>query len=125
MAWLPCGGEKPAAGVTPVGTGAYTVKSVMKRTLWLAEVPLKVGEISINFDGWCFLRFPMTDKSPVRAISPGGVNGQWVAGKGKTKGVVYPIKLTGVAVEMTRKALDLTEMAPVSPVIRVKDLAAF
>ena len=92
---------------------------------WGCDILDWPGEISINFDGWCFLRFPITAKSPVKIITPGGVHGQWVAGKGKTKEVVYPIKLTGVAVEMTRKTLDLTEMVPVTPAIRLKGLCAF
>lgn len=92
---------------------------------WGCDILDWPGDISINFDGWCFLRFPINEQSPAKVITPGGVHGQWVAGKGKTKDVVYPIKLTGIAVEMTRKTLDLTEMVPVSPTIRLKGLCAF
>jgi len=65
------------------------------------------GDISISFDGWCFLRFPI----------PQNQDPQWLATPWDGGTVAYPIKLTGLAVVMTRKALDLTEMAPVRPVV--------
>ena len=37
----------------------------------------------------------------------------------------YPIKLTGLAVHMTRQALNLTAMTPVRTVVRLKDLSAY
>ncbi len=83
------------------------------------------GDISINFDGWCFLRFPITAESPVRVITPGGPAGQWVMTGGTNKTVRYPIKLTGLGIEMSKRALDLTEMKPVTPILRFKDLSAF
>lgn len=83
------------------------------------------GEISINFDGWCFLRFPISNESPVPVLTPGGASGQWVVTNGKGRQVMYPIKVTGLAVEMTRKALDLTEMAPVVTKLRFRDLSAY
>jgi hypothetical protein len=73
------------------------------------------GDISISFDGWCFLRFPI----------PQNQDPQWLATPWDGGTVAYPIKLTGLAVEMTRKSLDLTEMAPVRPVVRLKDLCAY
>jgi hypothetical protein len=76
------------------------------------------GDISINFDGWCFLRFPVPQ-------DPGDPDGQWLAKPWNHGTVAYPIKLTGLAVEMTRKSLDLTEMAPATPVVRLKDLCAY
>lgn len=92
---------------------------------WGCDILDWPGDISVNFDGWCFLRFPITDASPVKEITPGGVDGQWVVEGGKDKKVAYPIKLTGLAVEMTRKSLELTEMTPVKPVLRFKDLSAY
>jgi len=90
---------------------------------WGCDILDWPGEISVNFDGWCFLRFPVTKLSPARIINPGGLAAQWVS-RGNKK-VDYPIRLTGLAVEMTRKALDLTELVPVTPVLRLKDLSAF
>ena len=91
---------------------------------WGCDVLDWAGEISINFDGWCFLSFPISVDSPAKIISPGDVDAQWVV-SGQNKKVAYPIKLTGLAVEMTRKGLNLTELEPVSPAIRFKDLSAF
>lgn len=92
---------------------------------WGCDILDWPGDISVNYDGWCFLRFPLSAESPVKSVTPGGVAGQWVITGGTGKKVAYPIKLTGLAVEMTRKALDLTEMAPVRPVLRFRDLGAY
>ena len=74
------------------------------------------GELSINFDGWHFLQFPMDAQSPIIYSSPGG-RCQCIKGEGHR--VIYPIGLTKFYVVMNRKALDPTEMQPVTPVIRL------
>lgn len=91
---------------------------------WGCDILDWPGEISVNFDGWCLLQFPISRNSPVMSNSPGGVEGQWVVKNGSDKKVVYPVKVTGLAVEMAGRALDLTEMTPVTPVLRFRDLGA-
>jgi hypothetical protein len=91
---------------------------------WGCDILDWPGDISISFDGWCFLRVPISEDSPVKLITYGGTAAQWTC-TGEKSVPAYPIKLTGLAVEMTRKSLDLSELAPVSPVIRFKDLSAF
>ena len=74
------------------------------------------GELSIDFDGWHFIQFPIDTQSPIIYSSPGG-RCQRVKGNGPR--VTYPISLTRLYVVMNRKALDPTEMQPVTPVIRI------
>ncbi|HOF87948.1 MAG TPA: hypothetical protein PLZ36_07565 [Armatimonadota bacterium] len=81
-------------------------------------------QASINFDGWNFVQFPITQASPVRLPNPGEVSEQWRSGGGNGR-IDYPIALTGLSVNMTRQALNLTEMQPVKTVIRLKDLSAY
>ncbi len=93
---------------------------------WGCDILDWPGDISINFEDWCFLQFPVSRESPVKCIVPGGVEGQWVVKNGKSKQIVYPISLTGLALEMPRKTLDLTEMVPVTDLkVRFKNLVAF
>jgi hypothetical protein len=82
-------------------------------------------QASINFEGWNFLQFPIAQASPVRLPNPGEVSEQWRTSGGGNGRIDYPIKLTGVAVCMTRQALDLTEMKPVRTVVRLKDLSVY
>ncbi|MCM8802664.1 MAG: hypothetical protein NC827_05070 [Candidatus Omnitrophica bacterium] len=83
---------------------------------------------SINFDGWCFIQFPITKASPLDydKMVPGGVSGQWVVTGGKKREVIYPIKIKGIAIEMSKKTLDLTEMVPVKNLkIRLSNLSYY
>jgi hypothetical protein len=80
---------------------------------------------SVNFDGWNFVQFPIVQSSPARLPNPGEVSNQWRSGGGGNGRIDYPIRLTGLAVSMTREALDLTEMKPVKTVVRLKDLSGY
>jgi hypothetical protein len=82
-------------------------------------------QASANFDGWNFVQFPITQASSVRLPNPGEVAEQWRSSGGGNGRIDYPVKLTGVAVSMTRQALDLTEMRPVKTAVRLKDLSAY
>ncbi|MEI7437813.1 MAG: hypothetical protein WCL16_13495, partial [bacterium] len=82
------------------------------------------GTTYIDFDGWCFVTLPLSEKSPVRRqfyYSPA----QLWTGNGGNGVIDYPIRVTGMIVEMKRKALDLAEMAPVAPSVLLKDLSAY
>jgi hypothetical protein len=82
------------------------------------------GTASIDFDGWCFVSLPLSEKSPVRSRFYYGASTLWQNNGGN--GVMdYPLRVTGVIVEMKRKALDLAEMAEVSPVVLLKDLSVY
>ncbi len=79
------------------------------------------NQSAIDFDGWCFVTFPLTKESPARHIEPGAGIGQW---QGKTGGVLaYPLKLVGLYVQTHRQSLDLTQMKPVKGNIRLKDVS--
>ncbi|MFN4227256.1 MAG: hypothetical protein ACK4F0_03850 [Candidatus Ratteibacteria bacterium] len=83
---------------------------------------------SINFDGWCFIQFPITKDSPLDydKMVPGGVSGQWVVTGGQGKNLVYPVKIKGIAIEMAKKTLDLTELVPVKNLtIRLRNLSYY
>jgi hypothetical protein len=79
------------------------------------------GRVSLNFDGWNFLSFPITDASPIPDLSTGSVGNLWEA-TDRSKPVTYPIKLTGVALSLPRQTLHLTEMTPVKQAIRLRDV---
>ena len=79
------------------------------------------NQSAIDFDGWCFVTFPLTRESPARHIEPGAGIGQW---QGKTDGILdYPLKLVGLYVQTHRQSLDLTQMKPVKGNIRLKDVS--
>ena len=79
------------------------------------------GRVSINFDGWHFLSFPITDKSPIPDLSTGHLPNLWNASEAG-KEPRYPIRLTGIAVSLPPQALHLTEMERVRQVLRFRDL---
>jgi hypothetical protein len=80
------------------------------------------NQSAIDFDGWCFVTFPLTRQSPVLQIEPGAGLGQWQGdGDGQLH---YPLKLVGLFVETHRQSLDLTRMVPVKGTIRLKDVSA-
>lgn len=86
------------------------------------------GTVSLNFDGWNFLRFPLTDRSSCDRILVDSLATQWVVndnqGTGTAK-LAYPVKLTGFAVEVPRRILALTEMKPITQNVRFKGLSVF
>jgi hypothetical protein len=82
------------------------------------------GTTYIDFDGWCFVTLPLSDKSPARSRFYYSSSALWT-GNGGNGTIDYPIRIAGLTVEMKRKALDLAEMAPVAPAILLKDLSAY
>lgn len=79
------------------------------------------NQATIDFDGWCFVTFPLTNESPARHIEPGAGIGQW---QSKTAGTLaYPLKLVGLYVQTHRQSLDLTQMRAVQGNIRLKDVS--
>ncbi len=82
-------------------------------------------ETAVNYDGWAFLRIPLSEASPDRTINPGGVVSQWVCDGGGNKRIDFPIRLTAIGVTMYRQAVALTELRPVEhPRLRFKNLGA-
>ena len=65
------------------------------------------GDLSVNFDGWRFLRYPIDGSSTELNISP---SARWSGGRGSP---VFPIRLRGFYVVVNRQALDPTEMREV------------
>jgi hypothetical protein len=79
------------------------------------------NQSAIDFDGWCFVTFPLTRESPALHIEPGAGLGQW---QGNSDGKLdYPLKLVGLFVQTHRQSLDLTQMQPVKGNIRLKDVS--
>lgn len=82
------------------------------------------AQAALNFDGWNFIQFPIRQDSPVKLPNPGEVANQWQSSGGNRR-FDYPLKLTALVVTMTRQALDLTEMKPVTTVLRCQNLSAY
>lgn len=80
------------------------------------------NQAALDFEGWCFVTFPLIRESPARQVEPGGGIGQW---QGNADGILdYPLKLVGLYVQTHRQSLDLTQMKPVTENIRLKDVSA-
>ena len=77
---------------------------------------------SMDFDGWCFMTFPLTNYSPLNHIEPARGIGQWQHQDGDGK-LDYPLKFTGLFIETHRQSLNLTKMTPVKGHIRLKDVS--
>lgn len=79
---------------------------------------------SIDFDGWCFMPFPLTDDSPYKQIEPGFGKGQWKPTGGDGNGRLDPpLKLTALHIETHRQSVNLTKMEPVKRTLRIRDVS--
>jgi len=106
---------KDAGGVRRISCGV---------TVHDADVFDYDGRAAINYDGWAFLHFPITEASPIPDLSTGSVANLWESSE-RDKPVAYPITITGVAFSLPRQALHLTEMTPIRQVLRFKDLGVY
>ena len=92
---------------------------------WCSSKDLDGGDwgnqATIDFDGWCFVTFPLTRESPARHIEPGAGIGQWQSNADSI--LDYPLKLVGLYVQTHRQSLDLTQMRAVKGNIRLKDVS--
>ena len=143
-AWIRFPETKPVEG-RPTTIGALVKGNSSWGTLFFefkdaeGEVWLSVGaggvgcltydwpcQASLNFDGWHFVQFPITDESPVKIHSPGDHQRQWVrdceTGNGK---VDYPITVTGLCVGARAKSLNILEMEPVIEQVRLKSIMVY
>ena len=78
--------------------------------------------MSVNFDGWHFLKFPLTAESPVKVASP-GENEEQLTRDGSGNGRIdYPVKVTGLGVGNMPWGLDFLEMRPTRGYLRFKDV---
>ncbi len=126
---LPMGGKPHTVGVWVKGDSSWgrifwEIEDA-KGERWRSSKDLDGGDwgnqATIDFDGWCFVTFPLTRESPARQIEPGAGIGQW---QSKTGGVLtYPLKLVGLYVQTQRQSLDLTQMKPVQGNLRLKDVS--
>jgi hypothetical protein len=74
------------------------------------------GMVSINFDGWNFLRIKLKPDWGENWNKTGTGNGKFDP----------PVKVTGIAVTIPRKMLYVTEMVPVTNLtVRLKDVCIF
>ncbi len=127
---LPMGGKPHTLGVWVKGDSSWgrifwEVEDA-KGERWHSSKDLDGGDwanqAAIDFDGWCFVTFPLTRESPARHIEPGAGLGQW---QGNADGVLdYPLKLVGLYVQTHRQSLDLTQMKPVQGNLRLRDVSA-
>ncbi len=89
---------------------------------WGCDILDWPAETAVNFDGWAFLRMPLSESSPDRTINPGGVVSQWICEAGGNKRIDFPIRLSALAVTMYRHAVVLTEMQPLEKLtLRFRD----
>jgi hypothetical protein len=79
------------------------------------------NQAALDFDGWCFVTFPLTRGSPALQIEPGAGLGQWQGNLDNQ--LDYPLKLVGLVVQTHRQSLGLTRMQPVKGTIRLKDVS--
>ncbi len=82
------------------------------------------GLSRVNFDGWGSIQFPFSSTSRVRLSEVNTAGGVW---KSDGDGVpAYPVRVTGLAVEMPRYAADLDRLVPVGAnKIRFRNLTVF
>ncbi len=79
--------------------------------------------LSLNFDGWHYLSFPITEKSPVKIHCPGDNEWQWQRDGEKGNGKIdFPVKVSGLVVSTYPQALDLVKMRKTAPAIRLRDV---
>ena len=86
------------------------------------------ANLSVNFDGWHFVRFPLDSSAKwPHHLYPNWIAGHWSpSGHAGNKRIDYPIKLVGISVLMPRKVLNLTEMKDVKrPSLCFKDFGAY
>ncbi len=80
------------------------------------------GMMAINFDGWHFLKFPISKSSPVK-IPAVGADFWQLTRDGNGNGTIdFPIKVTGLAFSNRPWNLDFLEMRPTRPYVRIKDV---
>ena len=78
--------------------------------------------MSVNFDGWHFLKFPISASSPVKNPSVGADFRQLTRdGNGNGK-IDFPIKVSGMAFSNRPWNLDFLEMRPTRPYVRFRDV---
>ncbi len=78
------------------------------------------GDLSICHDGWRFVSFPIDGASEELNITPGR---RWnPIPPAKSAAIQFPIQLSGIAIILNRRALDLTDMRDVPASIRLQDL---
>ncbi len=89
------------------------------------------GRVSICFDGWKFVSFPITSQSAIPDLSTGSICNLWNFGANMTEDelkrvsaeLAYPLKLKGVVFAAQSRPLFLTERAPHKQVVRFKDVS--
>jgi hypothetical protein len=81
------------------------------------------GKAAINFDGWNFLKLDLPAVKRKSEPVTVWMQPHWLSGSLR---VQYPIKVTGVVVELRRKMVYLDKMQPVrNPEIRLQGLSAY
>ena len=78
--------------------------------------------MSVDFDGWHFLKFPITASSPVKNLGVGANHWQ-VTRDGHGNGRIdFPIRVSGMAFSNRPWNLDFLEMRPTRPYVRLRDV---
>lgn len=125
---IPIRGEPHTMGIWVKGDSSggrvYWEVTDAKGERWISNGGYDGGDwgnhSAIDFDGWCYVTFPMGNDSPATHLEPGRGLGQWKGdGDGKLD---LPLKLSGVYVETHRNGLDITEMKPVTQKIRIQEV---
>ncbi len=81
---------------------------------------------AIRFDGWKFIKMPLTKDSPVKIYSPGENEWQWQRDGDFGNGQIdYPITVTGLGIGMYPRVLNILEMEETGRSILLKDLTVY
>ncbi len=77
------------------------------------------AKLSLNYDGWHFIQMPVTAQSDVRIVGPGMNHWTWTRdGNGNGK-IDWPVKVTGIGFSQMGRTLDILEMKPSAPTVRL------
>jgi hypothetical protein len=127
---LPLNGDPHTMGIWLKGDGSggrvYWELEDAKGERWISNGGYDGGDwgnhAAIDFEGWCYVTFPVSASSPASHLEPGRGLGQW---RGNADGRLdLPLKLAGLYIETRRVSLDITEMRPIKGSIRIQEVSA-
>ena len=96
-------------------------KNLSTGKTWGCDILDWPGNLSINFDGWCFIGTALRDTKLFNDHSPGPVSEQWVSCGGDKK-IDLPIKIRAVSVGIYRHKLDLLDFKASDPAILLREI---
>jgi hypothetical protein len=84
------------------------------------------GKMTLDFDGWRFVSFPLTEASPVRLPGPAPDLQNWFRWGKSWAPPVPPVKFRSMAFTWSDKVLEVNRLVPVpSQTVRVGGLSVY